>query len=133
MNPVFALFQRELRIARRVGGGASIGAVFFLILVAVIPFALGPDLRLLAKVGPVDKEEDSAGPAKLDEPVNKADRREGLTAAHLHLYEGARASLSEGALYVLHRLNLGIPHAAGIKHRHMLQPAQEGLRLSISC
>ena len=47
-----ALFIREWRIARRIGGGASIGAVFFLILVTIMPFALGPDLNLLAKLGP---------------------------------------------------------------------------------
>ena len=47
-----ALFLREWRIARRVGGGASVGAVFFLILVTIMPFALGPDMALLAKLGP---------------------------------------------------------------------------------
>jgi heme exporter protein B len=47
-----ALFLREWRVARRIGGGASVGAVFFLILVAIMPFALGPDLRLLARLGP---------------------------------------------------------------------------------
>jgi len=47
-----ALFLREWRIARRVGGGASTGAVFFLILVALMPFAIGPDLSLLARIGP---------------------------------------------------------------------------------
>jgi heme exporter protein B len=47
-----ALFLRELRIARRIGGGASVGVVFFLILVTIMPFALGPDLKLLAKLGP---------------------------------------------------------------------------------
>ena len=46
------LFVREWRIASRVGGGASVGAVFFLILVAIIPFAVGPDLTLLARIGP---------------------------------------------------------------------------------
>jgi len=49
---VLALFLREWRIARRIGGGASIGAVFFLILVTLMPFALGPDLNLLARIGP---------------------------------------------------------------------------------
>jgi heme exporter protein B len=29
-----------------------VGAVFFLMLVTIVPFALGPDLRLLAKLGP---------------------------------------------------------------------------------
>ena len=47
-----ALFVREWRIARRIGGGASVGAVFFLILVAIMPFAIGPDLVLLARIGP---------------------------------------------------------------------------------
>ena len=37
---------------RRIGGGASVGVVFFLILVAVMPFALGPDHNLLARLGP---------------------------------------------------------------------------------
>jgi heme exporter protein B len=52
MTAALALFLREWRIARRIGGGASVGAVFFLILVAIMPFALGPDLALLAKLGP---------------------------------------------------------------------------------
>ena len=52
MTPALALFVREWRIARRIGGGASIGAVFFLILVSIMPFALGPDLNLLARLGP---------------------------------------------------------------------------------
>src|SRR5450631_700108 len=47
-----ALFLREWRIAHRIGGGAAIGVVFFLILVAVMPFAIGPDLNLLARIGP---------------------------------------------------------------------------------
>ncbi len=47
-----ALFLREWRIARRIGGGASTGAVFFLILVAIMPFAIGPDLNLLGRIGP---------------------------------------------------------------------------------
>jgi heme exporter protein B len=47
-----ALFWRELRIARRSGGGASIGIIFFLVLAAMFPFAVGPDLNLLARIGP---------------------------------------------------------------------------------
>ena len=49
---ISALFLREWRIARRIGGGASIGAVFFLILVVLMPFAIGPDLNLLSRIGP---------------------------------------------------------------------------------
>src|SRR5450755_1759645 len=52
MTATLAVFLREWRIARRIGGGASVGAVFFLVLVAMMPFALGPDLALLAKLGP---------------------------------------------------------------------------------
>jgi heme exporter protein B len=33
-------------------GGALIGVVFFLAVVAVIPFGVGPDLKLLARIGP---------------------------------------------------------------------------------
>ena len=47
-----ALFRRELRIAGRIGGGGVSGLMFFLILTVVSPFALGPDLKLIAKVGP---------------------------------------------------------------------------------
>ncbi len=47
-----ALFLREWRAARRIGGGAAIGLVFFLILVTLLPFAIGPDLSLLARIGP---------------------------------------------------------------------------------
>jgi heme exporter protein B len=46
------LFLRELRLAVRVGGGALMGVLFFLIVVTVIPFAVGPDLNLLSRLGP---------------------------------------------------------------------------------
>jgi heme exporter protein B len=36
----------------RVGGGALIGVLFFLVVVTLIPFALGPDLALLKRIGP---------------------------------------------------------------------------------
>ena len=52
MKPALALFLREWRIASRIGGGASVGAMFFLILVTIMPFALGPDLKLLGRLGP---------------------------------------------------------------------------------
>jgi heme exporter protein B len=47
-----ALFSRELKIALRAGGGAVMGILFFLIIVTVVPFAVGPDLPLLARLGP---------------------------------------------------------------------------------
>jgi heme exporter protein B len=47
-----ALIRRDIRIAVRVGGGALIGVLFFLTVVVLMPFALGPDLALLARLGP---------------------------------------------------------------------------------
>jgi heme exporter protein B len=52
MSPLAALFWRDVRLAIRVGGGALIGVLFFLIVVTLVPFAMGPDLALLARVGP---------------------------------------------------------------------------------
>jgi heme exporter protein B len=52
MTPVAAIFVRDLRIAVRVGGGALMGVLFFLVVVTLIPFALGPDLALLKRIGP---------------------------------------------------------------------------------
>ena len=52
MTAFTALLVRDMRIAVRVGGGALMGALFFLIVVTMMPFALGPDLNLLARIGP---------------------------------------------------------------------------------
>jgi len=52
MSPLLALFAREWRIAVRIGGGAPMGALFFLIVVTVVPFGVGPDLALLSRIGP---------------------------------------------------------------------------------
>jgi len=47
-----ALFLRDIRLSIRAGGGALIGILFFLTIVAVIPFGVGPDLALLSRIGP---------------------------------------------------------------------------------
>lgn len=47
-----ALIRRDIRIALRAGGGAMIGVLFFLSVVVVMPFALGPDIALLKRIGP---------------------------------------------------------------------------------
>ena len=52
MTALRALLVRDIRLAVRVGGGALLGVLFFLIVVALVPFALGPDLRLLSRIGP---------------------------------------------------------------------------------
>ena len=36
----------------RHGGGAFVGLVFFLAVVTVVPFGVGPDLKLLSRIGP---------------------------------------------------------------------------------
>jgi heme exporter protein B len=41
-----------MRIAIRVGGGALMGVLFFLVVVTMVPFAVGPDLALLKRIGP---------------------------------------------------------------------------------
>jgi len=52
MSALAALYWRDLRLAVRAGGGAAIAALFFLIVVALVPFAVGPDLALLSRIGP---------------------------------------------------------------------------------
>jgi len=52
MTALSALLVRDMRLAVRVGGGALIGVLFFLIVVTLVPFAIGPDLALLARIGP---------------------------------------------------------------------------------
>jgi heme exporter protein B len=52
MSALWALLMRDMRLAVRVGGGALMGALFFLIVVVMIPFAVGPDLNLLSRIGP---------------------------------------------------------------------------------
>src|ERR1700752_5499134 len=41
-----------MRLAMRVGGGALMGVLFFLIVVTLVPFAVGPDLVQLGRIGP---------------------------------------------------------------------------------
>jgi heme exporter protein B len=47
-----AVFLRDMRIATRIGGGALMGALFFLAVVTLVPFSVGPDLALLRRIGP---------------------------------------------------------------------------------
>lgn len=49
---MLALYLRDLKLGVRAGGGAFVGVLFFLTIVAVIPFGVGPDLNLLARIGP---------------------------------------------------------------------------------
>ena len=52
MMALRALLVRDMRIAVRIGGGALMGVLFFLTVVTLVPFAIGPDLALLRRIGP---------------------------------------------------------------------------------
>ena len=52
MTALSALLLRDLRLAIRVGGGAWMGVLFFLIVVTLVPFSIGPELSLLRRIGP---------------------------------------------------------------------------------
>ena len=47
---MIALFRRDLRLALSGGGGAMTAVIFFLAVVATIPFGVGPDLNLLSRI-----------------------------------------------------------------------------------
>ncbi|GAA6189354.1 heme exporter protein CcmB [Litorivita sp. NS0012-18] len=47
-----ALLMRDLRLAVRAGGGFGLGLAFFLIVVVLIPFAVGPQSALLSRIAP---------------------------------------------------------------------------------
>src|SRR3546814_2070759 len=49
---MMSLLLRDLKLSVRAGGGALIGVLFFMTVVAVIPFGVGPDLNLLSRIGP---------------------------------------------------------------------------------
>lgn len=49
---MLSLYLRDLKLAAGAGSGALTGALFFLAVIAVIPFGVGPDLNLLARIGP---------------------------------------------------------------------------------
>lgn len=49
---MIALYLRDVKLGVRAGGGALVGLLFFLAVIAAAPFAIGPDLNLLARIGP---------------------------------------------------------------------------------
>ncbi len=52
MSAFAALLVRTIGLSLKVGGGALTGLLFFLATVSVFPFGVGPDLNLLARIGP---------------------------------------------------------------------------------
>ena len=49
---MIALLTRDLKLAMRAGGGFGLGLAFFLIVVTLVPFGVGPQSELLAKIAP---------------------------------------------------------------------------------
>ena len=49
---MMALFKRDIKLGFKSGGGAFVGLLFFLVIVVLTPFAIGPDLKLLGQIGP---------------------------------------------------------------------------------
>ncbi len=49
---MIALLLRDLRLAIRAGGGFGLGLAFFLIVVVLVPFGVGPQNALLASIAP---------------------------------------------------------------------------------
>ena len=49
---MIALLIRDLRLAVRAGGGFGLGLAFFLIVVVLVPFGVGPETALLARIAP---------------------------------------------------------------------------------
>jgi heme exporter protein B len=50
MSAFTALLGRDIRLAFRAGGGAMLALAFFVVMAALIPLGIGPDLKLLARV-----------------------------------------------------------------------------------
>ncbi len=49
---MIALLARDMRLAVRAGGGFGLGLAFFLIVVVLVPFGVGPQSALLSKIAP---------------------------------------------------------------------------------
>ena len=49
---MIALLTRDLKLAMRAGGGFGLGLAFFLIVVTLVPFGVGPQSGLLSKIAP---------------------------------------------------------------------------------
>ncbi|MCY4336934.1 MAG: heme exporter protein CcmB [Litoreibacter sp.] len=49
---MIALVKRDLALAIRAGGGFGLGLAFFLILCVLVPFGVGPEPALLARIAP---------------------------------------------------------------------------------
>ncbi|KAA2312698.1 heme exporter protein CcmB [Pseudooceanicola sediminis] len=49
---MIAVLIRDVQLALRAGGGFGLGLAFFLIVMALVPFSIGPDSALLSRIAP---------------------------------------------------------------------------------
>jgi len=47
-----SLIKRDLKLAGRSGTGGLLAVIFFALVVTIVPFGLGPDLKLLTRIAP---------------------------------------------------------------------------------
>lgn len=52
MSGFWSLVRRDLALSLRIGGGAGFSLAFFLMIVALVPFAIGPDSNFLSRIAP---------------------------------------------------------------------------------
>lgn len=52
MNAIWILLRRDLKLAVREGGAIGTALGFYLLVVAMLPLGLGPDLNLLSRIAP---------------------------------------------------------------------------------
>jgi heme exporter protein B len=52
VSPALALLVRDVKLAWREGGAIGVALGFYLVVVAITPFGIGPDLNLLARIAP---------------------------------------------------------------------------------
>lgn len=52
MNAALALLRRDMTLSWREGGAVGVALGFYLVVIAIAPFGLGPDLNLLSRIAP---------------------------------------------------------------------------------
>ncbi len=111
MQALAALLVRDMRLAVRVGGGALMGVLFFLAVVTLVPFAFGPDPKLLTRVGPAILWLGALLASLLGlDRLFAADHEDG--SLDLILMGGVPLELAVGAKAIAHWLTTGLPLVA---------------------
>lgn len=108
MSAFLAVLGQTLRLGIRAGGGAIVALIFFLAVVAVIPFGVGPDLKLLARIGPAILWIAALLASLLGlERLFAADREDG--SLDLHVVSGEPLAVYALGRAVGHWLTTGLP------------------------